>query len=149
MPNKAYLIVYDGKNILIGQGGKSGFKKVERQGYHLPGGSYESDPISAVIRELQEETGIDLEESQIDEESIQIVDSGFTINFYIANVDSVETLVKDFERPDVTNPYDEPFESLLSLRSKDSWENENFSEEFKTDWFRLGLAAAKDRIDPK
>lgn len=149
MPNKAYLIVYDGTNILIGQGGKSGYKKVERQGYHLPGGSYETDPIRAVIRELKEETGIDLDESQIEEEAIQISDAGFTINFYIANVDSVETLVDKFERPDVTNPYDEPFESLLSLRSKDSWENENFSEEFNTDWFKLGLTAAKDRIDPQ
>ncbi|USA45202.1 NUDIX domain-containing protein [Acinetobacter sp. C26M] len=149
MPNKAYLIVYDGKNILIGQGGKSGSKKVERQGYHLPGGSFETDPINAVIRELKEETGIDLNKSQIEEEAIQISDSGFTINFYIANVDSVETLVDDFERPDVTNPYDEPFESLLSLISKNSWENENFCAKFNTDWFKLGLTAAKDRIDPQ
>lgn len=39
MPKKAYIIVHDGTNILIGQGGKSGKNKTVRQEGYLPGGT--------------------------------------------------------------------------------------------------------------
>lgn len=151
MKKKAYLIVHDGTQLLVGQGGRSGFNKVERQGYHFPGGSVKSNPKATVIRELEEETGFIIDEASIDDTTFQVVDGDYFITFYLLKVDSVDLLIDHFNRnpPPIANQYDEPFTDLLSIQSKDSWNNENFDAKYQTDWFKKGLLLAKDIIDLK
>jgi len=150
--NKAYIIVHDGENVLIGKGGRSGKWKNVRRGYHLSGGTIDgSENVRVtVLRELKEEMGIDLDESAIESDNIKS-DKAPTVTFVVAKVESVEKLVQDFIRPPLTkeNEFDEPFEQIISLKSKDSWKNENFNPNFYTDWFAHGLYAARSIIAPE
>ena len=143
---KAYIIIHDGTNVLVGTGGKSGRKKNTRRGYHLPGGTVEGlddkGAVAAVKREFGEETNISAEQITI-KGSVQSPEiEGTDILFVVATVESVDNLVAGFDRPDVLNQYDEPFEGLVSMPIEDCWENDNFSDNYWTDWFGLGLKAA-------
>ncbi|MBL4940593.1 MAG: NUDIX hydrolase [Colwellia sp.] len=147
---KAYIIVHDGADVLIGVGGRSGKKRNIRGGYHLPGGTinYGETPEAAAIREFSEETGLDAQQLVIERNNITANDAP-GVTFIVARVQSVDDLVASFIRPAVNNAYDEPFEGVISLRSEDSWDNDNFSAQYYTDWFLYGLYAAKDLIAPQ
>lgn len=143
---KAYIIVYDGTNVLIGIGGCSGPNKKERQGFHLPGGTIDgnNNANQTVLRELKEETGITLDEQNITN-AINPINTP-NVTFVLAKVESVEALVQAFSRPPIENGFDEPFKGLQSLKAADSWDNQNFSQEYLTDWFSYGLKAAREFI---
>ena len=148
IPKKAYVIVHDGANVLIGTGGRSGRKRAKRGGYHLPGGTIDlkadANYQTAALRELQEETGIDAAVPKIE----GVVDSPGApdVVFVVARVADVNALVQGFARPVVKHQYDEPFEALLALPVDKCWENANFDAKFWTDWFKHGLFAAKDHL---
>lgn len=143
---KVYIIIHDGNKLLVGKKGKSGWKKMERLGFHLPGGSVDGkeDSQAAAKRELAEETGID--------------GSGFTmsgpvttpkapgVDFVIAKVSDVDALVSAFKRPQVKNQYDEPFEELEGIPLDKCWENKNFDAKYATEWFASGLDIAQQHL---
>jgi len=147
--SKVYIIVYDGANVLIGQGGNSGNPSTARQGYHLPGGTYFTGTAEdAAIRELLEETGIKEEAIRIEHNNITS-DQTRGVIFVLARTESVEGLVAGFVRPPVKNPHDEPFRSIISVSAENLADNDNFSAKFCTDWFAHGLRAAQDLMKQK
>lgn len=147
---KAYIIVHDGADVLVGRGGRSGGNRDVRGGYHLPGGkmNHGETPEAAAMRELREETGIDPQHLVVENNNIT-TNNAPGVTFIVARVLSVDVLVANFIRPAVIDQFDEPFEGLGSLRSEDSWDNVNFSEQFYTDWFMHGLYAARELIAPQ
>lgn len=147
---KVYLILTDGENVLVAEGGRSGKPQTPRRGYHLPGGRVEKSDKSymeTLQRELKEETGLSLRDP---------VQMGSEINpattygakFIIVKTDSILDLVKMFNAPDypsrpaIKNPYDEPFTNLVCLPLANCWKNENFNEKYYTDYFGIGLEEA-------
>lgn len=150
---KAYIIVHDEADVLIGIGGRSGRSRAVRGGYHLPGGTIDHGESAeqAAIRELTEETGIAAQHVVVQNNNITTTSTP-GVTFVVAKVvggGSVDNLVAHFQRPNIINQYDEPFTSVISLRSEDSWENEYFNARYYTDWFMHGLYAAKDLIAPQ
>tara|TARA_R110001583_G_scaffold192509_1_gene359066 strand:- start:77 stop:526 length:450 start_codon:yes stop_codon:yes gene_type:complete len=147
---KAYIIVHDGADVLVGIGGRSGGDRNVRSGYHLPGGTINpaETPEATAIRELSEETGIEPQQLVVESNNIT-ANNAPGVTFIVARVISVDNLVANFIRPAVNNIYDEPFERLLSLRSEDSWDNDNFSAQYYTNWFMYGLYAARELIAPQ
>lgn len=147
---KVYLILTDGQNVLVAAGGRSGKPPVERQGYHLPGGKYETRDRSymgTVIRELREETGFPLRNPvQIGGDITPAGTNGAV--FIIVKEASIPGIVEWFndpenpDRPAVTNPNDEPFTSLASLPLENCWKNHGFNARYLTDYFGLGLEQA-------
>jgi 8-oxo-dGTP pyrophosphatase MutT (NUDIX family) len=145
---KVYIMVHDSTDVLIGQGGASGKYLNLRQGYHLPGGTYDPSketPQEAAVRELKEETGISLGVSKVSEPFTSTADGLEGVTFVVAKVASVSDLVSSFTRPTVTNFYDEPFTSLLALSKDNCWDNPSFASKYWTDWFRDGLWLANDK----
>lgn len=148
---KVYLILTDDKNVLIGKGGRSGSTRSERLGYHLPGGKSKGtdnkNKLTTALRELKEETGIELENPQQFGQDIIPSDSGGAI-FVIVKTESVSSLVESFnnldpqDRPKIVNRFDEPFTELMSLPLKNCWNNSNFSEDYYTNYFGFGLREA-------
>ncbi|MGB7799679.1 NUDIX domain-containing protein [Buttiauxella sp.] len=147
---KIYLILTDGKNVLVAKGGKSGNPPKVRGGYHLPGGKYESrdkNSLGTVIRELKEETGITLKNPQQLGKDLTPENTGGA-KFVIVQTESVPDWVEWFDkldeadRPKVTNIYDEPFTGLISLPLENCWKDNNFNNTFYTDYFGLGLKEA-------
>ena len=136
---KAYVIVTDGKNILVGTGGKSGKKKSKRKGFHLPGGTVDEDEDSreTVERELLEEMGIEMKSIK-KEEKIEECSTN-NAKFFIVKCTNLDELAKNFKRPDVTNEYDEPFEGV-EVKTIDG---SIFNQEDWTDWFGEGVEQAK------
>jgi 8-oxo-dGTP pyrophosphatase MutT (NUDIX family) len=140
---KAYLIVHDGGYVLVGTGGWSG--GYQRGGYHLPGGTIDGEETAqeAAWRELEEETGIDPTQVGLRRESYIRYAQMPNVTFVVARVANVGDLVENFEEPDIdVDDYDDtPFTGLVSLPSANCWTNGNFSEKYRTDWFRKGLYA--------
>lgn len=146
---KAYLILHDGKNILVGEG------PAPRKGYHLPGGTINHDEIATAtaLRELREETGIILSDSDYEIQNANIrsqkIPLKWDVTFIVVKVNDIANLLSAFSPPPSTSKYDEPFEKIKPLASKESWNNENFAPAYGTDWFKYGLEAAKGIICPE
>lgn len=149
MSKKAYIIIHDGSNVLVGEGGCSGINRRVRAGYHLPGGSINENEsmLENISRELSEETGININQLKIEDEAIKNNELP-DITFVVAKADNINYLVAKFQRPAIINKYDEPYERLISIKSANCWNNDNFSQKYYTDWFSYGLFAAKKYIAP-
>jgi len=147
---KIYLILTDRKYVLVAKGGKSGNPPEERRGYHLPGGKFENrdkNSFGTVIRELEEETGIKLENHQPWGNEITHK-KAVGAKFVIVVTENVPALVEGFnnldvsKRPKITNKYDEPFTELVSLPLENCWKDKNFNSDYLTDYFGYGLEEA-------
>ena len=147
--SKVYVIIHDSTDVLVCGGGNVGGKRgkapKERQGSHLPGGTYTGDALAGAKRELGEETGFGWDDLGVTETTTisppQLSDFG--VQFRKVKVSNVKQLVEDFKRPSVVNPRDEPFTTVKALPIENCWAAENgFSAAYGTDWFADGLQAA-------
>lgn len=138
--SKVYAIIRGNGDILVGSGGRSGRKRAIRTGLHLPGGTIDQGEsvITAALREIKEETGINLLEQDVIS-SFALTLNNQNVNFVVFEVFSVEDTIKKRTIPNNTNPYDEPFAQLGSLPFKQCINNSNFSSKHNTDWFASGL----------
>jgi 8-oxo-dGTP pyrophosphatase MutT (NUDIX family) len=161
---KAYIIIHDGKNVLVGTGGRSGNPPKQREGYHLPGGTVlplpdpptdkppgwielgkkqpgrDVSPSDTVERELEEETGIKLGPQNMVGGMFKLKgDDDVTI--LMAKVPDVKAYVDKFQQPTITNQHDEPFDSLVALPIGE-WGDPNFSTKYSTNWFGTAIYTA-------
>lgn len=151
---KAYLILHDASHVLVGSGGKSGKRKRERGGLHLPGGTAEKYPpglearvaLVTALREAEEETGIAIPVDACEGLASVVQSTACPTHVYFVvlklKAGVVAKLVSGFSRPKVTNPCDEPFTAIQALPLADCWKNAGFSDSHGTDWFCHGLHLA-------
>jgi 8-oxo-dGTP pyrophosphatase MutT (NUDIX family) len=141
---KVYAIIRGNGDILVGSGGKSGRKRVTRTGLHLPGGTCDRGDtfINAALREVKEETGINLLEQDVIGSFFLILNST-EVYFVVLEVFSVAAEIGKRKIPPITNQYDEPFADLISLSFNECIDNPAFSAEHHTDWFASGLRHAR------
>lgn len=143
MPDKAYIILHDKNNLLIGKGGKSGKNKKERQGFHLPGGTIDANEsaTTTVIRELKEETGIRLGFHDQPYEFEMSLD-GYNVTFVVISVSALSALIGKRKYQETKNKYDEPFRNVESVKLDSCWMNAEFQYQ-ENIWFSKGLFKAK------
>jgi len=144
---KVYLIIHDGSNVLVGQGGKSCNK--DRMGFHLPGGTKQDseNEQGTAKRELKEETNIDLVVQGDNCAQSTVVSYGNTdVHFLVIKIPSVPELVKkkgaNSKIKKDENTWDEPFNVVTSKTIKECMED--FTVNNSTEWFGKGLQAAID-----
>lgn len=141
---KAYAIIRDDLNILVGSGGNVGNPPAARTGLHLPGGSYPWGELAlnAALRELAEETGIALLAQD------HLVEFTLTLNtrpvtFVVFEVFNLAGLIAGRNPPPITDPHDEPFTNVAMLPIANCAANAGFSALHGTDWFAAGLNHAR------
>ena len=144
---KSYIIVHDGARVLIGMGGRCGPNRNLRSGFHLPGGTIDKadiDARGAALRELEEEAGIRLPWSYVTTSFAHPTRPDIT--FVVAKVGDVSGYVDDHDRPDITNPNDEPFKAWYAIEISECVnDTKNFVAFSGTDWFGEGIREAVAR----
>lgn len=137
---KAYAIIRDDRDVLVGGGGRVGNPAVVRTGLHLPGGTYAwgEHPVDAALREISEETGLVL----IAQDALHMFTLTLNhrqVSFVVFEVFRVATAIAQRAVPPVLNPHDEPFAHVGSLPIANCAANPGFGAAHGTDWFAAGL----------
>lgn len=141
---KAYAIIRDDLNILVGSGGNVGNPPAARTGLHLPGGSHPwgESALNGTLREIAEETGIALS-AQDSLATFTLTLNHRQVTFVVFEVFDLASSIAGRNPPPITDVHDEPFANVAMLPITNCAANAGFSALHGTDWFAAGLNHAR------